>query len=160
MGSKCDFSGIATRYNTRCTDGRTIRSGAFASMDGKKIPIVWNHKHDDPSAVLGYGILHSEDTGMRVEGFFNGTQKANDAKASLQHGVPMTLSIHATNLQQQGSEVLHGIIREVSLVLAGANPGAYIENVMSHSAEVNDEEAHMPDVKRADDAFHPDVLQQ
>ena len=129
MGSKCDFSGIATRYNTRCTDGRTIRSGAFADMDGKKVALVWNHKHDDPSAVLGYGILHSEDTGMRVEGYFNGTDKANDAKASLQRGVPMTLSIHATNLKQAGSEVLHGIIREVSLVLAGANPGAVIDHV-------------------------------
>lgn len=129
MGSKCDFSGMATRYNTRCTDGRTIRSGAFADMDGKKVALVWNHKHDDPSAVLGYGILHSEDSGMRVEGYFNGTDKANDAKASLQRGVPMTLSIHATNLKQAGSEVLHGVIREVSLVLAGANPGAVIDHV-------------------------------
>ena len=129
MGSNCDFSGMATRYNTRCTDGRTIRTGAFADMDGKKVALVWNHKHDDPSAVLGYGILHSEDSGMRVEGFFNGTDKANDAKRSLQNGVPMTLSIHATNLKQAGSEVLHGVIREVSLVLAGANPGAVIDHV-------------------------------
>ena len=129
MGSKCDFSGMATRYNTRCTDGRTIRRGAFADMDGKKVALVWNHKHDDPSAVLGYGILHSEDTGMRVDGFFNGTNKANDAKRSLQNGVPMTLSIHATNLKQEGAEVMHGVIREVSLVLAGANPGAVIDHV-------------------------------
>ena len=129
MGRECDFSGLATRYNTRCTDGRTIRSGAFADMDGKEIPIVWNHNHNDPSAVVGKGILHSVDEGCRVDGWFSDSSKAKDAKANMIAGVPMTLSIHATNLKQNGTEVLHGIIREVSLVLAGANPGAVIDHV-------------------------------
>lgn len=134
MGRKCDFSGLATRYNTRCSDGRTIRSGAFADMDGKEIPIVWNHNHSDPSAVVGRGILHSVDEGCRIDGWFSSTSKAKDAQANLEAGVPMTLSIHATNLKQQGSEVLHGVIREVSLVLAGANPGAVIDHVaLSHA---------------------------
>lgn len=134
MGKMCDFSGLATRYNTRCSDGRTIRSGAFADMDGKEIPIVWNHNHSDPSAVVGKGILHSVDEGCRIDGWFSTTPKAKDAKANLEAGVPMTLSIHATNLKQQGSEVLHGVIREVSLVLAGANPGAVIDHVaLSHA---------------------------
>lgn len=129
MGRQCDFSGLATRYNTRCSDGRTIRSGAFADMDGKEIPIVWNHNHSDPSAVVGKGILHSVDEGCRVDGWFSNSSKAKDAKENLLAGVPMTLSIHATNLKQNGTEVLHGIIREVSLVLAGANPGAVIDHV-------------------------------
>lgn len=134
MGSNCDFSGYATRYNTRCTDGRTIRTGAFADMDGKEIPIVWNHNHSDPSAVIGKGILHSVRDGLRVDGWFSNTKKAKDAKENLQEGVPMTFSIHATNLKQKGAEVAHGIIREVSLVLAGANPGAVIDHVsLAHS---------------------------
>lgn len=157
MRSKCDFSGMATRYNTRCSDGRTIRTGAFADMDGKKIPIVWNHKHDDPSAVLGYGILHSEDTGLRVEGFFNGTQKAKDAKDSLQNNVPLTLSIHATNLKQSGTEVLHGIVREVSLVLAGANPGAVIDHVaLAHSDGFYTEEEALINWEEPVELYHSD----
>ena len=129
MGRKCDFSGLATRYNTRCTDGRIIRSGAFDDMDGKEIAIVWNHNHSDPSAVVGKGILHSVEEGCRVDGWFSDSAKSRDAKANMAAGVPMTLSIHATNLQQRGTEVLHGVIREVSLVLAGANPGAVIDHV-------------------------------
>ena len=134
MKGKCDFSGYATRYNTRCSDGRTIRSGAFADMDGKEIPIVWNHNHDTPSAVIGKGILHSVADGLRVDGWFSNTKAAKDAKENVIEGVPMTLSIHATNLKQHGTEVAHGIIREVSLVLAGANPGAVIDHVsLAHS---------------------------
>ena len=134
MKGRCDFSGYATRYNTRCSDGRTIRRGAFADMDGKEIPIVWNHNHDTPSAVIGKGILHSVKDGLRVDGWFSNTKAAKDAKENVLEGVPMTLSIHATNLKQYGTEVAHGIIREVSLVLAGANPGAVIDHVaLSHS---------------------------
>ena len=131
MASKgYDISGLATKYNVQCADGRIIRSGAFADMDGKRVPLCWNHDHSNPENVLGYAILHSEDNGMRADAFFDDTNKrVGGIKSKLKMGTPMTFSIHANQLVQQGNEVIHGIIREVSLVLAGANPGAVIDHM-------------------------------
>jgi len=131
-----DFSGWATKYNIKCTDGRTIMHDAFKDCDGKKVPLVWNHQHNDPSAVVGYAVLEHRDEGMYTYGYFNGSDMAGYAKEDVVHGDVDSLSIYANKLKQQGGNVIHGNIREVSLVLAGANIGAYIDNIaMSHSAE-------------------------
>lgn len=131
-----DFSGWATKYNIKCTDGRTIMHNAFKDCDGKKVPLVWNHQHNDPSAVVGYAVLEHRDEGMYTYGYFNGSDMAGYAKEDVVHGDVDSLSIYANKLKQQGGNVIHGNIREVSLVLAGANIGAYIDNIaMSHSAE-------------------------
>lgn len=135
-----DFSGWATRTNRRCSDGRTIMPGAFRECDGATVPLVWNHSHNDPTNVLGHALLEYHDDGVRAYGYFNDTPKGRDAKAMVQHGDIVSLSIYANQLKQQDGHVMHGTIREVSLVLAGANPGAYIDSVMAHGAE-SDEEA-------------------
>ena len=119
-----DFRGWATRNDRRCSDGRIIKRNAFADDNGKKVPLVYNHNHDDIKAVLGYGILHNANGGVIVDGYFNDTDEGIKAKKLMKHGDIDSLSIHATNLKQNGAEVVHGVIREVSLVLAGANPGA------------------------------------
>lgn len=139
MGDKCDFSGWATKANVLCSDGRVIQQDAFKDQDGCKVPIVWGHTHDDPSMVLGYGILKNYPEGVRVDGYLNHSQKANDARESLRHGDFQSLSIYANKLVQEGNVVVHGMIREVSLVLAGANPEAYIDSIMQHSFVDDDE---------------------
>jgi Phage capsid family./Caudovirus prohead protease. len=139
MENKCDFSGWATKANVLCSDGRVIQQDAFKDQDGCKVPIVWGHTHDDPSMVLGYGILKNYPEGVRVNGYLNNSQKANDAREGLRHGDFQSLSIYANKLVQEGNVVVHGLIREVSLVLAGANPEAYIDSIMQHSFVDDDE---------------------
>ena len=139
MNNKCDFSGWATKANVLCSDGRVIQQDAFKDQDGCKVPIVWGHTHNDPSMVLGYGILKNYPEGVRVDGYLNNSPKANDARESLRHGDYQSLSIYANKLVQEGNVVVHGLIREVSLVLAGANPGAYIDSIMQHSFVEDDE---------------------
>lgn len=139
---KYDFHGWATKNDLRCSDGRTIRQDAFKECDGKTVPLVWQHRHDDPSNVLGHALLENRAEGVYVYGSFNNSAKAIDAKESVAHGDIVALSIYANNLQQRGSDVLHGVIREVSLVLAGANPGAFIESPrLAHSDEFAEDEA-------------------
>lgn len=134
---KFDFSGWATIHNVRCTDGRTITEEAFKHCDGKKVPLVWNHQHNDPTNVLGHAFLEYHDEGVKTFGFFNDTLKGQETKLALEHGDIVALSIYANNLQEIGPinarDVIHGDIKEVSLVLAGANPKAFIDMVMSHS---------------------------
>ena len=129
-----DFCGWATKNDLKCADGRVIRHGAFTANDGKKVPLVWNHQHNSPDCVLGHAILENRDNGVFAYGFFNNTKQGQDAKEQVKHGDVEALSIWANNLQQAGSDVLHGVIREVSLVLSGANPGAFIESV-AHSSD-------------------------
>ena len=137
---KYDFGGWATRNDLLCGDGRTIRSGAFKDQDGAEVPLIWNHKHDDPDAVLGHAILENRDDGVYAYGVFNDTPNGQNAKKLVAHGDVRSLSIWANKLQQIGGDVIHGVIRELSLVLAGANPGAFIDSVLEHSDE-NCEEA-------------------
>jgi len=133
-----DFCGWATKNDLKCADGRVIRHGAFTANDGKKVPLVWNHQHNSPDCVLGHALLETRDDGVFAYGFFNNTKQGQDAKEQVKHGDVEALSIWANNLQQAGSDVLHGVIREVSLVLSGANPGAFIESV-AHSNEPMDD---------------------
>ena len=136
--AKWDFSGWATRNDLECSDGRTIRKNAFKDCDGVTVPIFWNHQHDDVDDVLGHGLLENRDEGVYFYGAFNDTEKGKNAKAAVQHGDIRSLSILANQLKQVGSNVIHGVIREVSLVPAGANPGAFIDTVMAHGEEVGD----------------------
>lgn len=124
-----DFSGYASKNDLMCSDGRTIKAGAFKHYDQKRVPLVWQHQHGDPDKVLGHAILENRADGVYARGFFNKTPQGDNAKILVQHGDVTSMSIYANNLKQQGGFVLHGDIREVSLVLAGANPGAVIENV-------------------------------
>lgn len=126
---KYDFSGYATKNDLKCSDGRTIRRNAFKDNDGSVVPLVWQHLHDEPENVLGHALLENREDGVYAYGVFNDTDKAQHAKSLVSHGDITSLSIYANRLSQKGNDVLHGVIREVSLVLAGANPGAYIENV-------------------------------
>ena len=135
-----DFSGWATKANLRCSDGRTILPDAFKHMDGAEVPLVWNHQHNSVDEILGKALLeHRDGEGMYAYCKFNETESGKTAKLLVQHGDICALSICANNLKQQMSNVLHGTIREVSLVLAGANPGAYITNVIKHGEEMDDE---------------------
>ena len=129
-----DFSGWVTKFDTLCSDGRVIRRDAFKDDNGITVPLVWNHNHDDPQSVLGHVILEHRDQGMYGYGSFNDTEKGRDAKLLVEHGDIGSMSIYANKLKQsKNKEVLHGRIREVSLVLAGANPGATIEfPIMKH----------------------------
>ena len=136
---KYDFSGWATRNDILCTDGRTIRKDAFKDCDGKTVPLVWNHQHNDPENVLGKALLHNEEEGVRAYCSFNDTRRAQSAKLSVEHGDVDSLSIYANHLKQEGGNVLHGEIKEVSLVLAGANSGAYIDEVIRHGELQEDE---------------------
>ena len=137
---KFDFGGWATRNNLRCSDGRTIMKDAFKSNDGQTVPLVWNHQHNDPYNVLGHALLENRENGVYAYCTLNDTEQGRNAKALIEHGDVTALSIYANQLRQQGSNVLHGAIREVSLVLAGANPGAYIDSIIRHGEE-SDEEA-------------------
>ena len=137
---KYDFRGWATRNNIKCSDGRTIRKNAFKDNDGQTVPLVWNHSHNDPTNVLGHALLENRDQGVYAYCTFNNSELGQTAKELVEHGDVTSLSIYANKLQQNGGDVIHGAIREVSLVLAGANPGAYIDSVMIHGEE-SDEEA-------------------
>lgn len=137
---KFDFSGWATKANIKCSDGRVILNDAFKDNDGKIVPLVWNHQHNDPNEVLGHALLENRGDGVYAYCKFNDTESGQTAKLLVQHGDVSALSIYANKLKQQGSNVLHGEIREVSLVLAGANPGAFIDSVIRHGEE-SDEEA-------------------
>lgn len=137
--SKYDFSGWATRANMKCSDGRIIMPSAFRAQDGKKVPLVWNHRHGDPSDVIGNAVLEHRGDGVYAHCTFNDTENGRLGKALVAHGDIDSLSICANKLKQIGPQVQDGIIREVSLVIAGANPGAHIENVMSHGEESEDE---------------------
>lgn len=129
---KYDFAGWASKNDLRCADGRIIRKGAFAVQDGAKVPLVWNHQHGAVGAILGHAILENRDEGVYAYGLFNNTSAGQDAKECLKHGDIEALSIWANNLDEYNHEVLHGVIREVSLVTAGANPGAFVESVLAH----------------------------
>lgn len=133
MDRSFDFTGWATRANMLCSDGRIIMKDAFKACDGKRVPLVWNHRHNEPENVLGYGILHNTEEGVRTDCYFNSTPSGQTAKELVLHGDINQLSIYANQLKEQGKNVLHGIIREVSLVLAGANPGAFIDSVIAHN---------------------------
>lgn len=138
MGINCDFSGWATRNDLLCGDGRTIRKDAFAQNDGCQVPLVWNHEHDDVNAVLGHAVLENRPDGVYAYGVFNDSPQGQKAKNLVQNGDVRSLSIWANELKQIGGDVIHGNIRELSLVLAGANPGAYVDFVMAHSTEEED----------------------
>ena len=135
MDNKFDFSGWATKANLKCSDGRIISPGAFKDMDGATVPLVWGHNHSDPMCVLGNAVLEHRDEGMYTYGTFNDTEQGRNAKTLVEHGDIVSLSICANKLEQDGDTVMHGIIREVSLVLAGANPGAFIDSVIMHGEE-------------------------
>lgn len=135
-----DFCGWATRNDLKCSDGRTIRKDAFKDNDGQKVPLVWNHQHNEAFDVLGHAMLENREEGVYTYCKFNDTESGKTAKLLVQHGDVDRLSIYANKLKQQGSNVMHGVIREVSLVLAAANPGAYIEDVITHG-EASDDEA-------------------
>ena len=138
---KFDFSGWATKANIRCSDGLTIMKDAFKHNDGKVVPLVWNHDHNDPFNVLGHAMLENRDDGVYAYCTFNeDTEQGRNAKSLVEHGDVVSLSIFANKLKKQGDNVVHGEIREVSLVLAGANPGATIESVIRHGEE-SDEDA-------------------
>lgn len=137
---KYDFSGWATKNNLKCSDGRVIMKDAFKMQDGATVPLVWNHQHNDPFNCLGHAQLENRDEGVYAYCVFNDTDSGRNAKLLVEHGDVTALSIFANQLRQQGSNVCHGTIREVSLVLAGANPGAFIDSVIKHG-EASDEEA-------------------
>lgn len=134
-----DFSGWATRNDLKCSDGRIIRKDAFKSNDGQKVPLVWNHQHSDPNEVLGHAVLENREEGVYAYCKFNDTESGRTAKLLVQHGDVNALSIYANQLKQQGPNVMHGNIRELSLVLAGANPGAFIESIIKHGEESDEE---------------------
>lgn len=142
MEFQYDFSGYVTKNDLRCSDGRVIRAGAFAEQDGVKVPLVWNHDHRNMDNVIGHALLENREDGVYGYGVFNTTPKGLDAKVLVEHGDICAMSIYANKLKQNGSDVLHGVIREVSLVYAGANPGAYIDTIISHE-DGGDEEAIM-----------------
>lgn len=136
----CDFSGWATRNDLKCSDGRVIRRDAFKHNDGIKVPLVWNHQHNSPRDVLGHAWLENREEGVYTYGFLNDTVDGETAKVLIKHGDICALSIYANQLQQTGSDVLHGCICEVSLVHKGANPGAFIDSMLKHG-EMSDNEA-------------------
>jgi phage head maturation protease len=139
---KADFKGYATKCGLKCSDGRTIMKDAFKHQDGAKVPLVWQHLHDEPDNILGHAYLENREDGVFAYGFFNETEKGQNAKALVQHGDICYLSIYANNLKEKAKNVIHGAIREVSLVLAGANPGATITDISLAHAE-DDEDANI-----------------
>ena len=134
-----DFSGWATRNNLKCSDGRTIRKDAFKDNNGQKVPLVWNHQHNEPFNVLGHALLENREEGVYAYCAFNDTEAGQNAKRLVEHGDVSALSIYANQLKQHGGDVIHGSIREVSLVLAGANPGAFIDSIICHGEESEEE---------------------
>lgn len=140
MNKDYDFGGWATRNNIQCSDGRTIMKDAFKQNDGQKVPLVWNHQHNDPSEVLGHALLENREDGVYAYCKFNNTESGQTAKSLVMNGDVDKLSIYANKLKSQMNNVIHGCIREVSLVLAGANPGAYIDSVIVHGEGAEAEE--------------------
>ena len=138
MRDTYDFSGWATRNDLKCSDGRTIRRDAFKHNDGAVVPLVWNHNHNSSDQVLGHALLENRPEGVYAYGYLNDTENAQNVKLMIQHGDVKSLSIYANHLKQDGGNVLHGDIRELSLVLAGANPGAFIDHVMMHGDDSED----------------------
>ena len=136
---KYDFSGWATKNNLKCSDGLTIVKDAFKENNGRTVPLIWNHEHNDPNNVLGHAMLENREDGVYAYCTFNNTPSAINAKDMVKHGDIVALSIYANQLKKQGNYVMHGQIREVSLVLAGANPGAFIDDVIIHGMPVDDE---------------------
>ena len=136
---KYDFSGWATKNNIKCSDGRTILRDAFKHNDGQTVPLVWNHQHNESANVLGHAVLENREEGVYAYCTFNDTEAGKNAKLLVEHGDVTALSIYANKLKQNGGNVMHGTIREVSLVLAGANPGAFIDNVIRHGEDCEDE---------------------
>lgn len=143
MAKKYDFSGWATKANIRCSDGRTISHDAFKDCDGAIVPLVWNHQHNDPNNILGKVLLKNRGEGVYAYGSFNDSETGRLAKMLVEHGDISSLSILANNIKQVGSDVIHGVIREVSLVLAGANPEACIAEVVTHSGDIDTTAAQM-----------------
>ena len=139
MEISCDFSGYATRNDLLCGDGRVIKKDAFKDCDGKTVSLVWNHDHSNPEAVLGHALLENRDDGVYAYCTLNNSDAGKHAKELVQHGDVSALSIYANKLKQNGNNVVHGVIRELSLVLAGANPGAYIDFVMAHNDDGEEE---------------------
>ena len=139
MDKDYDFSGWATKNNLKCSDGRTILKDAFKHDDGVTVPLVWNHQHNDPINILGHALLENRDEGVYAYCKFNETDSGKNAKLLVEHGDVSALSIYANQLKQQGGNVIHGAIREVSLVLAGANPGAFIDSIIAHGEESEEE---------------------
>ena len=140
-----DFSGWATVYDRKCTDGRTIKRGAFDDIDGQKVPLVWQHQHDDPDNVLGYAILHADEQGrgMRTDGYLNDTPKADNVRKILEHGDIDSLSIYANKLTENSrKEVMHGTIKEVSIVMFGANSDARVDYTSLHHSEMSLEDLY------------------
>ena len=150
-----DFSGWATRHNVKCSDGRTIMKDAFKHCDGKTVPLVWMHSHNNPLNVLGHALLENRDEGVYAYCTFNDTEQGQSVKKQVEHGDVTALSIYANQLREQNKNVFHGAIREVSVVLAGANPGAFIDTVISHSDDV-DEEAVIYNDEEAIELSHAD----
>ena len=135
---KYHFSGWATRNDLLCADGRTIRKDAFKANDGQTVPLVWNHGHNDPDNILGHALLENRDEGVYAYCTFNESESGKAAKEAVRHGDVKSLSIYANKLKQAGGDVLHGLIREVSIVMAGANPGAFIDTVMLHGEDTEE----------------------
>ena len=135
-----DFSGWATKNDLKCADGRVIRRNAFEVNDGDVVPLVWNHRHDTTSAILGHALLVNKKDGVFTYGYLNNTQAGREAKECLNHGDIVSLSIYANNLVQDRENVIHGAIREVSLVVAGANPGAFVESVVQHGCPIDEDD--------------------
>ena len=158
MDKKCDCSGWATRANILCSDGLIIRENAFEECDGKKVPLIWNHKHDDPNAVLGHAILENRVDGVYAYCTFNDSESGQNAKMLVQNGDIDQFSIWANKLKKRGNEVIHGVIREVSLVLAGANSGAHIDTVIMHSDDSYEEGTIYSGefIENAEPLFHSD----
>lgn len=139
MSMKSDFSGYATKNDIRCSDGRVIRNGAFEDCDGDTVPLVFQHDHSSPSNLLGNVVLENRNDGVYCYGFFNDSEEAQNAKEAVRHGDINALSIYANHVKQNGNDVIHGSIKEVSLVLAGANPGAFIDNVtIAHGDSIDE----------------------
>lgn len=151
-----DFSGWATKNGLRCADGRTIMRDAFRDNDGKTVPLVWNHRHDKPDNVLGHALLENRPEGVYAYCRLNDTEQGRNAKQLILHGDVNALSICANQLKQQGGNVLHGVIREVSLVLAGANPGAFIDTILKHSGDNEEEYAEIYTGEELE-IFHADI---
>lgn len=139
MAFRYDFSGYATRNDIKCTDGRIIRAGAFADQDGAKVPLVWNHDHRGMENVIGHALLENRSDGVYAYGVFNETKNGINAKELVEHGDICAMSIYANKLKQNGPDVTHGVIRELSLVYAGANPGAFIDSVITHEDGADEE---------------------
>ena len=154
MAKKYDFAGWATKNDVKCADGRIIRKNAFAEQDGARVPLFWNHQHNDPEMVLGHAILMNMEDGVYAEGYFNGSAKAQHVKDSIAHGDLLALSIYANQLKQDGANVLHGVIRELSVVPGGANPEALIETAMLAHGDLWSEDVMMFDAEDTDILSH------